>query len=405
MSGRALQIAFDFFNRGSYDLAEREARLILRGDPDDVAALALLAMALSRQKRGSESAEALASALQRGPDEPFVHFARAILASDRDDPAGAEEAIVEALRLDPSRSDFHGFRAWQRLRQGHAEDALAAADEGLKFDPECARCLGARARALAALERRDEAYDTVQRALVLDPLDPYLHALRGDLLYHRGDAAGALDAFMESLRIDPTEPWAREGLMKALKQRYTVYGGFLRFLGAWSKLPVPLRTILLLALFVAPIAWFRHYRTSPSMGTTGLLLLLPIVAAAVVLVSSALTPTLLRLNRFGRRLLTPADLFASNFTLGCLAAIAAPLAIGRMPQALGISMTALYLMIFAPLVAEVPRRFAYLYVALLAALAAGSYAAGPGWNGALMLSIVVAVFYPLIAILLSFKLD
>lgn len=405
MSDRVLQIAFDHFNRGSYDLAEREARLVLRGDPDDLTAQALLAMALSRQKRGRESAEALASALQRGPDEPFVHFARAILASDRDDHAGAEEAVLEAIRLDPGRADFHGFRARQQMLQGRIEEGLATAEAGLKLDPECGRCLGARARALAALERRDEAYDAVQRALVLEPEDPLLQALRGRLLYQRGDAAGALDAFTESLKIDPTEAWARDGLLKALKQRYLVYGGFLRFLSLWSKVPVPVRTILLLALFAAPIAWFRHYRNSPSMGTAGLLLLIPIIGAAVVLVSNALTSTLLRLNRFGRRLLTPNDLFASNFALGCLAAVVPPLAIGRMPQALAIPMAALYLMIFVPHVADVPRRFACLYAALLAALAGASYATGPGWNPVLMLAIVGAVFYPLIAILLSFKLE
>ncbi len=323
------QRAVVLFQQSRYDLAEREFRGSLAGDPNDPVAHALLSLCLVRLERLDEATREAGEAVRLAPDLELAHYALASAYFHRDRLVEAEAAISEAIRLDPTDADSYALLAQIRCNRRRWRETLEAAEQGLAFDPEHVGCNNLRALALVKLGRRDEAGATLDSVLSRDPEDPLTHANRGWALLHEGKPREAMDHFREALRIEPNFEWARMGIVEALKAKNPIYRLMLRYFLAMSRLSNRAQWAVMLALIFGRQFVQSIGRSYPALAPfTGTALILLFAFVVLTWISVPLFNLLLRLSRFGRLALSAEQVTASNWLAAYLASGAACLVVG-----------------------------------------------------------------------------
>jgi len=288
-----------------YELAAKELQKALAVDPDDPIAHALMAICLAEQKKFDQAYGEARQAATLAPDLPYTQYVLAYVRYQQDILAEAERAINNAIQLDPWDADHFALLAQIKYQQRKWQDALEAAESGLEIEAEHLTCANLRAMALNQLGRGDEAGRALEDALAQDPENALTHANQGWTALQRGEAQKALEHFRESLRLDPTNDWARSGMVEALKARYFVYRLMLKYHFFMSRLSGRSQWFVLIGLyFVAKIIPF---------------LFIPyLIFVFLSWTSTPLSNLMLRLNRYGRLLLTKEEIMASNLVGGLL---------------------------------------------------------------------------------------
>jgi tetratricopeptide repeat protein len=168
--------------------------------------------------------------------------------------------------------------------------------------------------ALLRLDRRDEAGAAMEGALARDPDDAFTHANRGWSLLHEGDPRRALEHFREALRLEPELDFARAGLIEALKARYWLYRQVLRYFLWIARLTPGARWAVVIGLVVCQQVVARTMRANPELTPILMPLLIGYLTFALTTWTAApLTNLMLRLNRFGRLVLSPEERTGSNW--------------------------------------------------------------------------------------------
>ena len=123
-----------------------------------------------------------------------------------------------------------------------------------------------------------------------------------------------LEHFREALRLDPTLEYARLGMIEALKARYWLYRQVLGYFLWLGRLSVQVRWGLMIGLLVLQRVVATIARDNPGLQPV----LDPLLIAYIAFVLTTWTAVplsnlFLRLNRFGRHALSPAQRQASNW--------------------------------------------------------------------------------------------
>lgn len=307
------------YSRGRYEAAEAEFRKALTEAPDDPFALGMLALAISQQRRLDEALEAAHEAVGQGPDIAFTHHALAIVHLERDEYLKAKAAIEVALRLDQDEPDYWSTLASIHVVREEFAEALHAARKGLEVDSEHAGCRNLQAVAFTQLGRHAEAAATIEGRLQQDPDDAMAHANQGWSHLHQNRPRDAAVHFREALRLDPELEFARAGMLNALRARNPLFRLLLAYFLWMSRLSPGVRWGVIIG------GWFV-YRAVRQMGEQSPTLrywTMPIVVLYLLFVFMSWTgPTLanlmLRLDKFGRHVLSPEEIRASNFVLTSL---------------------------------------------------------------------------------------
>jgi hypothetical protein len=143
---------------------------------------------------------------------------------------------------------------------------------------------------------------------------------------HAGQIRAARVEFEQALALDPSLPWAKQGLVLALKARNPIYGLLLRFFLWFSGLPNRTRTYVLIGGVLAYNFLRRTARAEPELKPFITPLLIAYVGFVVLSwLADPLLNLLLMARREGRRLLT-ADEKRGALLVGCCLALAALLA-------------------------------------------------------------------------------
>lgn len=313
------QRALLLFDQSRHELAEGELRQALAAEPRDAFAHALLGLCLSKQGNYTEATAEAQQGVHLAPDFPFAHYALAGIYHDRHRNAEALSAIAEALRLDPSDADYHALLAAVHVDERRWTAALEAAEHGLQLDSEHVGCTNLRAIALVKLGRKAEAGRTIETALAKNPEDSITHANQGWTLLEQNAPQKALEHFREALRLDPENDWARQGIVEALKARNLIYAVMLRYFLWMSRLKPGTQWAIILGGYFGNRLLGQLSKDSPELAPW--LLPFRIVYVAFVLLTWTADPLfnlLLRLNRFGRLVLSREQVIASNWIGGCL---------------------------------------------------------------------------------------
>ena len=309
-----LERAVLLYQQSRHELAEGELRQALATEPQDAYAHALLALCLAACEKFDAATAEARQAIYLAPDFSFAHYAQARVWYDRNHYREARAAIEEAIRLDSTDADYFSLLAAIHFDEKRWSDTLTAVEQGLQFDPEHVGCTNLRAMAMVKLGRRAEAGTTIAAALAKHPDNSLTHANQGWTLLERGQARKALEHFREALRLDPENEWARRGIIEALKARNLLYAAMLKYFFWMSKLSSRAQWGIVLGGYFGNRLLGTLAGSHPVLAVWLLpLQILYIGFAVLTWTADPLFNLLLRLNKFGRLVLSREQVVASNF--------------------------------------------------------------------------------------------
>ena len=307
------------YQQSRHDLAETELRQALAADPHDAYAHALLALCLAHRENYQEATDEARQAVRLAPDFPFVHFAHASVLYDRNRFSEALTAVNEAIRLEPEDANQYALLANIHLQECRWPSALAAAERGLQLDPQHVGCTNLRAIAMVRLGRKAEAGRTIDAALSKNPDNSLTHANQGWTLLERGEPKKAAEHFREALRLNPQNEWARQGIVEALKARHFIYALMLKYFLWMGKFSRRGQWGIVLAGYFGIRILGVVAQNNPELAPWILpLRILYIVFALMTWLAHPFFNLLLRLNPFGRLVLSREQTAASNWFGLCL---------------------------------------------------------------------------------------
>lgn len=292
----------------------------LRNDPNDPYCHGLAALCLNDLDRHNDALEAARKAVELEPGLAYGHFVLAVVYTGRERFKEAGDCVREAIRLDPEDADYHGMHARIEYGLDNWKETLAAAEEGLRHDPQSDLCRHWRAHALMMLGRKEEAEQDLAMAMAEDPNDPYAHESKGWFALHQGQPEQAKLHFLEALRLNPANDSARQGLAQALKSHHALFSAILRvllYLGRFKQW-----ILLLLAVGIGLSFYFgnKWVLAHPQFYVPLFLVKSAVWTGMVLLVlANPLFDLVLRLDREGRRALSPDQIRASNWSAVCIA--------------------------------------------------------------------------------------
>lgn len=307
--------------------AERETRQALLSAPENPSAHGLLALCLAGQEKLPDALEAARAAIGFAPDVGYFHYIHGHVLHRLNRERDALEAVHEAIRLDPDSEENFALLSSIHLAQRDWTASLEAAECGLALNPEHTLSANLRAMALVRLGRNSEAVDTIDQALERSPENAFSHANQGWNCLHRNDPRKAQEHFREALRLEPDLEYARQGMLEALKARNPIYRGMLAYFLWMGRLATKFQWAFVIAIFfgVRGVRGLAH--SQPQLGWV----LWPLLVLFYVFIYLSWTAgpmfnLLLRLNKFGRLVLSHDERVASNwfgavFGLAVLSAI------------------------------------------------------------------------------------
>jgi tetratricopeptide (TPR) repeat protein len=306
-----------------HDLALTELQKHLAEDPQDPLGHAMLARCLLAQEKYEEATQEAEQAIALGPDSAFAHYVLALIWHLRNYEEKAERVVRTAIEIDPSSALYRSLLASILFAQKRWQEALEAAEEGLELDAEDVECNNLRAMALVKLGRREEAGTTIEQALEKDPDNAITHANQGWTLLEKGDTAKALEHFREALRLQPDLEWARQGILEALRSHYPIYRLILMYFLWMAKLSQRAQWGLIIGGYLGYRFLTGFIQQNPQWAWLSPLKWVYIGFVLLTWTAQPLFNLLLRLNRFGRLILSDDEKMASNFIGICvLAALA-----------------------------------------------------------------------------------
>ncbi len=304
--------------------AEREARLALGQDPGDPNALTLLARALTDQGRAREALEPARAAVAAAPDSPYAHHIHAHVLHRIDRPREALAASETALRLEPHDDDLLAQRAAIRLSLRDWPAALADSEAALRINAANTYAQNLRATALRQLGRAAEADAVGARTLEQAPEDAFSHSTQGWTLLQRGEIARAQEHFREALRIEPDFEPARSGMLEALKARNPLYRGMLAYFLWMGRQSSRIQWAFVIGTLFGQRIARRVADENPALAPVIWPLLILFYAFIYLCwTAGVMFNLLLRLDRFGRLVLSHSERVATNWFGGSLLVIAA----------------------------------------------------------------------------------
>lgn len=314
-----LERALLLFQQSRHDLAENELRQALAADPHDAYSHALLGLCLAKREQFDDATAETRQAIHLAPDFSFAHYALASVMDDRNRFSEALTAVNEAIRLDPEDADQYALLGSIHFQERRWQDALNAVEQGLQFNPEHVGCTNLRAMAMVKLGRKAEAGATIDTALSKNPDDSLTHANQGWTLLEHGEPKKAAEHFREALRLDPENEWARQGIIEALKAQNFIYALMLKYFLWMAKFSRRGQWVILLAGYFGNRILGSVSQSNPDLAPWILpLRILYIVFALMTWLAYPFFNLLLRLNKFGRLVLSREQTVATNWFGLCL---------------------------------------------------------------------------------------
>jgi len=307
------------YQQSRYEMAEAELRQALALEPGDAYAHSLLALCLAEREQFQDATGEAEQAIHLEPDFPFAHYAHARVLYSRNRLPEALTAIEEAIRLDSVDADYFSLLAGIHLQECRWQKALEAAELGLQFEPEHVACTNQRAIAMVKVGRKAEAGATIDAALAKNPENALTHANQGWTYLEKGKPKEALHHFREALRIDPTNEWARQGIVEALKARNFIYALMLRYFLWMSRFSSRGQWGIVLGAYFGNRILGAVASSNPNLAPFILpIRILYVCFALMTWMASPFFNLLLRMNRFGRLALSHEQTVASNWFGLCL---------------------------------------------------------------------------------------
>ncbi|MFA5506887.1 MAG: tetratricopeptide repeat protein [Vulcanimicrobiota bacterium] len=312
-----LRKAETLFEQGRWQQALEIYQEQLAEFPEDAHSYVMAARCFVELKLFGKASEYVESAISVSPDYSYGYYCQSHIYYLRNLDQEARRAIDTALELDPTIADYHVMLARILAKKSDWKAVSERADAALGFDPTHADALVVKAEALLGLGQYEQARALLQLVLEKDPEDEVALARLGQLHLHRGEWEQALGIFQSTLAINPESEYARRGFMEALRARYPIYGIILRYFMWMSRFSRKHQQIMQYGLSVLMRYVGKLKQQYPALAPVlGVILFLWKIFAYLSWTIRAGTTMLLRLNKFGRRLVNRDEIIESNLVGG-----------------------------------------------------------------------------------------
>ena len=201
------------FQQGRPDDAERMLKQLLRKEPRHLAALNILAIVLTTQKRYGEAEPLLASALRINStsDATFYNYGIVLKALGR--PEEALERFTQAIALNPRNAETWNNRGAVLNDLKDHRGAIENLDKAISLNPSDPAAFINKGKSLAELKRHDEALAVYDQALAIRPDIAEAWFGRGFVLHELQRHDEAASAYAEALRINQRLPFLKGNLL------------------------------------------------------------------------------------------------------------------------------------------------------------------------------------------------
>ena len=302
-----------------YAEAEKLLQSIVSSDPNHIEGLALLGEVKLQLGENDAALQLIESAIGIAPDFADLFYIRARIYTQKDRYDAAEQDISQFVKMEPFDSDAYAFWASLKFTRKQFDKALELANKALEIDAENLLGLNIRSAALVKLNKKDEAFKTIEGALKEDPNNAYTHANYGWSLLETGKYKKALEHFREALKLDPNLKYAQAGMIEALKANNILYRLFLKYSFWMTKLTARYQWAVIIGFYLGYrlLSALKRSNDALSPFLSPLLILLGIIAFSTWVISP-ISNLILRLNTYGKYLLTKKEILSSNFVGGSL---------------------------------------------------------------------------------------
>jgi predicted Zn-dependent protease len=163
-----LKPAAEALHRGRADEAERMLRPIATANPNDVAAVGLLAEAYARQGRHADAATLLAHVLERAPDDNEARFRLALALFHQQKATQALPLLERLVAAEPRNAAYRNLMAGVLPLAGEFDRAIALYEGLLQAHPNQPQIWLNYGHALRTVGRREEAVAAFRRCIGFD---------------------------------------------------------------------------------------------------------------------------------------------------------------------------------------------------------------------------------------------
>lgn len=213
---------------GRVEAARREIAAVLAGDPENVAALYVLARSHQAEDDFAAMRDAAMRAVAVAPGQHEGHLLLAYAQIGVENPTAARASALEAVRLAPDDWRGHGALALASLNLRQPGRAFRTIKRAVALAPESAGPHYLRALMYDAIGWNLSANRSYRRALALDPEHTAALTGLGSVAATRGRLVAAAGHISAALAAEPTNHAARTELDRV------VIGG----LGGWAIMSV-----------------------------------------------------------------------------------------------------------------------------------------------------------------------
>jgi tetratricopeptide (TPR) repeat protein len=273
-------------------------------------------LGLNKDENADEIADQL---LRKDPSDADILFLKGVTQAQLGKRKSALKFLNSALAFDPLKTQAHGLKASIYFQEAEFEKSLEAAGTGLQVDPHNELCLNYRSMALLKLDRKEEHLDADQQALKSNPMNPLTHASVGYSALQKGETDKAKNHFREALRIDPTNEFARQGMLQAIKATNLFYRIFLKYAFWMQGLKPQVRWAVIIIGYL--MIQFLN-RSASNLGAFApvaeVIVIIYIIFAISTWIIGPVSDIFLRFHPFGKYMLTDEEKDVANICAGLL---------------------------------------------------------------------------------------
>lgn len=260
---------------GRFVEAEARARSILTQDPEDPAAMRVLATAVTDQGRYHDALPLARRLVTAVPDAAAGYLLLSEVYSGLGDCEMALAVARQALRVDPMDPGSHYAVADRLSTMSHTEDgeALQHAERAVALAPHVPDAHNLVGMILLASDRLDEAEAAFRRALAIDPGYAPAHVNLAGVDLGRGRFAAAAAGVRRRVQADPRRVpeggWAAAFLRSVLARLLALSLASLLVLAAVATLGAPAwaRALLCGVIVLGLVSWALPIMRA--LGTSG----------------------------------------------------------------------------------------------------------------------------------------
>jgi protein O-GlcNAc transferase len=202
--------------------AEKLFTSVLKEQPNHIAALNLMTVALMNMERFTEAEGFVSTAIRLHAHSDVSFYNYGLILKRLNKPESALRQFDQALRLNPGVAETWNNRATALSDLKRYDEAIADFDKALKLQPNYAEAHCNKAKAFVNLKRFDEASATYDKALEISPDLAAAWLGRGEVQFQLHRYSEALVAYDKALAIDAASPeaWLGRGNANVELKRY-----------------------------------------------------------------------------------------------------------------------------------------------------------------------------------------